>query len=226
MAGDLPDGARGAVVSPSAEIYPQVTLAGGAVIGAFVILGEPPRGSAPGALPTVIGARAVIRSHTVIYAGNMIGDDFQTGHGALLREENRIGDRVSVGSHSVIEHHVIIGHDVRIHSNAFIPEYSILEEGAWVGPCAVFTNARYPGRPDARRFLVGPHLLPGARIGANVTLLPGVTVGRAALVGAGSVVVADVPDGVVVAGNPARFLKRVAEIGAYQADDLLGTSEA
>ena len=115
----------------------------------------------------------------------------------------------------------MIADRVRIHSNVFIPEFSILEEGAWVGPGVVFTNALYPLSPDAKKTLAGPHLLPGAKIGANATLLPGVTIGRDALVGAGAVVVHDVPDGAVVVGNPARVVKQVREISAYQADALL-----
>jgi acetyltransferase-like isoleucine patch superfamily enzyme len=202
-------------------IHPNVSIGDGAVIGPFVVIGQPPRGAAPGELATVIGPGPIIRSHTVIYAGNVIGARFQTGHGALIRELNRIGDDVSVGSHSVIEHHVVIADRVRIHSNVFIPEFSILEEGAWVGPGVVFTNALYPLSPDAKRTLRGPHLLPGAKIGANATLLPGVTIGRDALVGAGAVVVHDVPDGAVVVGNPARVVKQVREISAYQLNTLL-----
>jgi acetyltransferase-like isoleucine patch superfamily enzyme len=184
-------------------------------IGDFVIIGVPPRGGQPGDLATHIGSHALLRSHTVIYAGNMIGAHFQTGHGVLIRELNEIGDDVSVGSHSIIEHHVKIGHRGRIHSNAFIPEYSILEEDAWVGPNVVFTNALYPLSPHAKQNLKGPHLLPGAKIGANATLLPGIVIGRNALVGAGAVVVHDVPDGKVVAGNPARIIKDVRELSAY-----------
>jgi acetyltransferase-like isoleucine patch superfamily enzyme len=184
-------------------------------IGEFVVIGVPPGGAAPGEFATRIGPHAIIRSHTVIYAGNRIGAAFQTGHGALLREHNEIGDHVSVGSHTVIEHHVRMGDGVRIHSNAFIPEYSILEHGVWVGPGVVFTNALYPLAPDAKQHLAGPHLLPGAKIGAHATLLPGIVVGRNALVGAGAVVVADVPDGKVVVGNPARVIKDVSDIPAY-----------
>lgn len=197
-------------------IHPQVTLGEGAVIGPFVVIGEPPRGRAAGDLPTVIGPAAVIRSHAVIYAGNVIGARFQAGHGALVREENRIGDDVSIGSHSVVEHHVVIGDRVRIHSNAFIPEFSVLEEGAWVGPGVIFTNAAYPLSPSAKANLRGPHLLPGAKIGAGAVLLPGVTIGRNALVGAGAVVVHDVPDGAVVVGNPARVIRDVCDIAAYR----------
>ena len=76
-----------------------------------------------------IGEGSVIRSHTVIYAGNVIGRNFQTGNKVNIRESNRIGNNVSVGTLSVIEHHVEIGDGVRIHTQAFIPEYSVLEDG-------------------------------------------------------------------------------------------------
>ena len=74
------------------RLYPAVHLGAGCTIGDFVIIGEPPQGADPGALATHIGPAATIRSHTVIYAGNTIGSGFQTGHGALLRESNIIGD--------------------------------------------------------------------------------------------------------------------------------------
>ena len=102
------------------KIHPNVTIGKNAVIEDFVIIGTPPRGKKSGELPTTIGDNAVIRSHTVIYAGNSIGNSFQTGHHVMVREENNIGDNVSIGTSSVVEHHVTIGDDVRIHTNAFI----------------------------------------------------------------------------------------------------------
>lgn len=200
----------------SAVIHPNVRIGDGASIGEFVVLGVPTGGAEPGSIELWIGAHAQIRSHTVIYAGNRIGDRFQAGHGALIRESNVIGDDVSVGSHSVIEHHVQIGDGTRIHSNAFIPEYSIIEAGAWIGPNVVFTNARYPRSPGAKDALLGPHLMPGSKIGANATLLPGVVIGRGALVGAGAVVTSDVADGAIVAGNPARVIGAVDDLAAYR----------
>jgi acetyltransferase-like isoleucine patch superfamily enzyme len=198
------------------RIFPNVNLGPGAQIGEFAIVGEPPRGKKPGELATRIGARAGIRSHTVIYAGNVIGDDFQTGHGALVREENQIGNNVSVGSHSIVEHHVVIGNNVRLHSNVFIPEFSILEDDCWLGPNVVVTNARYPQSRNVKENLRGATIKRGAKIGANATLLPGVVIGENALVGAGAVVTHDVPAGAAVVGNPARVVKRVEEIEEYR----------
>ncbi|MBI2867106.1 MAG: transferase [Chloroflexi bacterium] len=192
------------------KLYPNVSLGEGAQIGEYAIIGAPPRGVEAGELATVIGRRAVIRSHAVIYAGCVIGDSFQTGHGALVREHNHIGDNVSIGSHTVVEHHVSIGNNVRIHSHCFIPEFCVLEDGCWIGPRATFTNDLYP--PSGGRNLKGPTVKRGARIGANATLLPGVVIGENALVGAGAVVVRDVPPETVVIGNPARVIKRVSEL--------------
>lgn len=198
------------------KLYANVSLGDGAIIGDFCVIGEPPRGKRDGELATVIGAGAVIRSHTVIYAGNVIGANFQTGHGALVREQNTIGDDVSIGSHSIVEHHVVIKRGARLHSNVFVPEWTLLEEECWLGPNVVVTNARYPRSRAVTEELRGAHIMRGAKIGANATLLPGVTIGANALVGAGAVVVDDVPEGAVVVGNPARVVKWVGEIEAYK----------
>ena len=197
------------------QIYPNVTIGDNAELAPYTIIGEPQKGKKSGEMATIIGDNAVIRSHTVIYAGNRIGDNFQTGHGVLLREENEIGNNVSIGSHSVVEHHVKIGNSVRIHSQAFIPEFSVLEDECWIGPNVVLTNAVYPLSPDAKINLKGPIIEYGAKIGANATLLPGVIIGKGALVGAGAVVTKDVPEGAVVAGNPARVINHTSNLGAY-----------
>lgn len=194
------------------RIYKGVHLGERATIGPFTLIGVPPVGKEEGELETVIGPDAVIRSHTVIYAGNRIGAGFHTGHGVMIREENCIGDDVSIGTGTVIEHHVSIGDRVRVHSRAFIPEFSTLEAGCWIGPNVVVTNAKYPRSPRVKETLRGAIVKRDAKIGANSTLLPGVLIGEGALVGAGSVVTREVPAGAVVVGNPARVIKHVSEL--------------
>lgn len=194
------------------KIFPGVTLGDGSVIEDYCIVGSPPRGKKAGELQTIIGKGATIRSHTVIYAGNRIGDNFQTGNKVNIRESNEIGDNVSIGTLSVIEHHVRIGNGVRMHSQVFVPEFTVIEDDAWLGPSVVITNAKYPLSPGVKETLAGPLIKKGAKIGANATVLPGVVIGANSLVGAGSVVTKDVPDNAVVAGNPAKLIKMISAL--------------
>jgi acetyltransferase-like isoleucine patch superfamily enzyme len=176
------------------------------------ILGKAPRGAAHGELPLVIGCAAVIRPFTTIYAGSTFGDRLQTGQGASIREDNVVADDVSVGSNAVLEFGNRIGSRVRIHSGCFL-EMVTLEDDVFVGPNAVFTDDPHPMNcPRYKNCKGGALVRRLARIGANVTILPGVVVGENALVGAGSVVVGDVPPGAVVVGNPARVVNYVDEL--------------
>jgi acetyltransferase-like isoleucine patch superfamily enzyme len=200
------------VISERAVIHPNVRLGRGCVVEDFAIVGSPPAGRRPGELETVIGDNSIIRSHAVIYAGNRIGARFHAGNKANIRELNEIGEDVSIGTLSVVEHHVKIGDGVRIHTQAFIPEYTVLEEQCWIGPNVVITNAKYPRSAKAKEELKGVRVMARAIICANATVLPGLKIGVHALVGAGSVVTRDVGDGEVVVGNPARTLKSISEL--------------
>jgi acetyltransferase-like isoleucine patch superfamily enzyme len=194
-------------VSPLSVVAEGVEFGAGSVVEELCVVGRHGR-----AAPTVIGPGSTLRSHTVIYAGNTIGARFTTGHHTLLREANTIGDDVSIGSLSVVEHHVTIGDRVRIHSQCFVPEYSVLESGAWLGPRVTLTNVPFPLCPDVSRCLVGVTIGRDARVGANVTILPGVHIGDRALIGAGAVVTKDVPPGAVVAGPAAKPVKSIDDL--------------
>jgi len=194
-------------IAPTAIIYPDVVLGDNVVVEDFCIIGAPFRGQ--DGEKTVIGNNAVIRSHTVIYGGNTIGEGFQTGNKANIRELNRIGNDVSIGTLSVVEHRVVIEDGVRIHTQAFVPEFTFLGRNCWIGPNVVITNAKYPKSPNAKKELKGPVIEENAKIGANATILPGMKIGKNSLVGAGSVVTKDVGENDVVAGNPAAFIKKI-----------------
>ena len=161
---------------------------------------------------TIIGDNAIIRSHSVIYAGNRIGNNFQTGHGALVRENNIIGDNVSIGTHSVIERENTIGNNVRVHSNSFIPEFVIIEDGVWIGPSTTILNVLHPPCPRVEDCAKNVVIKTGAKIGGNVTIGPRVTIGARSLLGMGSVVTKDIPDDVLAYGNPARVICGIDEV--------------
>jgi len=196
----------------SYKIFKNVKLGKNISIGDFVIIGLPPKGKADGELETVIGDNATIRSHTVIYAGNKIGDNFMTGHHVMIRENNKIGDNVSIGSGSDIEYDIKIEDGVRIHSHVFIPEFTEIKKDSWIGPNVVITNIKYPVCKNSKKYLIGPKIEEGAKIGANSTIIANIIVGRDCLIGCGSVVTKDVPPKAVVAGNPARIIKCLNDI--------------
>lgn len=153
--------------------------------------------------PPQIGKNALLRSNTVIYNDVEIGNDFQTGHGVLVREKTSIGDKVLIGTNSVIEGHADIGNKISIQSNVYIPKNSYIEDKVFIGPCACFTNDRYPLRTDYE--LKGPVINKGASIGANSTFLSGIEVGEGAMVAAGAIVTRDIPPYYLAIGAPAKM---------------------
>jgi acetyltransferase-like isoleucine patch superfamily enzyme len=150
---------------------------------------------------STIGHHAVLRSGTIIYCDVIIGDNFQCGHNTLIREKTRIGDRTAIGTATVIDGNTTIGNNVSLQSMVYIPTNTTIGDHVFIGPNAVLTNDRYP--PSGS--LMGPVIKPGAAIGANATILPGVCVGEGAFVAAGSIVTRDVPDNMMAIGNPARM---------------------
>jgi len=157
----------------------------------------------------VFGKEAKIRSGSVIYEGSVIGDYLETGHNVVIREENTIGNHLSIWSNSVIDYGCKIGNNVKIHNNVYVAQFTIIEDDVFLAPGVMIANDRYPLR---RECLEGPTIKKGAKIGVNVTILPGIIIGEYALVGAGAVVTDDVPAGAVVYGNPARAKKTIKEI--------------
>ena len=202
-------------VLPGVQVYPNVEIGEGAVLEPPLVLGKPPRGKEPGELKLVIGRNVILRPFTTIYAGTTLGDNVQTGQCVSIREDNEIGKDSSIGTSAVLEFGNRIGIGSRIHSGCFL-EMTIIEDQVFVGPRVVFTDDPHPmGCPRYKECLGGVTVRSLAKIGANCTLLPGVVVGRNALVGAGSVVTKSIGDGMVAAGNPAVVIKTIEELKCY-----------
>ena len=153
------------------------------------------------------GAR--IRSGTVIYAGSSIGAGMETGHNVVIREENTIGDHLNIWNSSTIDYGCTIGNEVKIHCNVYVAQFTTLEDEVFLAPGVTIANDPHPICGLCMR---GPTIKRGARIGVNVTLLPHITIGEGALIGAGSVVTADIPAYTLAYGNPARPVRGVDEL--------------
>ena len=203
---------NGVSIDTNCQIYENVQIGKNTVIEGPSVIGKPPRGKGPGEVELIIGRESLIRPFTTIYAGTIIGDRFQSGQGASIREDNIIGDEVSVGTNAVLEFENRIGNRVRIHSHCFL-EMVTIEDDVFVGPNVVFTDDPHPMRcPRYKECLRGVTVRRLAKIGANVTILPGVVIGENSLIGAGSVVTNDVPPEAVVVGNPAQIINEVGKL--------------
>lgn len=132
----------------------------------------------------------------------------------VVQDEVRIGDGCKIGANSFIEKNVSIGNRVTIKNNVAIYTGVTIEDDVFLGPSCVFTNVINP-----RSFISRKHefrhtiVQRGASIGANATIICGNTIGRYAMVGAGSVVTKDVPNHTLVVGNPARIVGYVCDCG-------------
>jgi acetyltransferase-like isoleucine patch superfamily enzyme len=156
-----------------------------------------------------------------------IGDGTAVWHQCQIREDVRIGENCILGKGIYVDFGVSIGSNVKIQNYVSIYHGVEIEDGVFVGPHVCFTNDNRPRavNPDGTRkaaddWDVGRvRIKYGAALGANSTILPKVTVGRWALVGAGAVVTKDVPDYGLVVGNPARLVGFVCPCGRpLQAD--------
>jgi acetyltransferase-like isoleucine patch superfamily enzyme len=159
-----------------------------------------------------IGANAVIRSGSVIYGGSQIGEGLQTGHNVIIREESVIGDHFSLWNNSTIDYGCRIGNNVKIHANAYIAQFTVIEDDVFMAPGVTVANDIHPGCAFSAQCMRGPTIKRGAQIGVNVTLLPFITIGEHAVIGSGTVVTKDVPPYAVVCGNPGRVVKEAHEL--------------
>ena len=174
------------------EIDPSCSIDEGATVGYSY--------DADGRSP-ILGADCTIRAGTIVYDDVVMGAGCSTGHNALIRELTEIGANTLVGTNAVIDGRTAVGANVSIQTGAYVPSHTTIGNDVFLGPYAVLTNDPYPIRQDVD--LEGPTLDDGVSIGANATILPGVTVGERSFVAAGAVVTEDVPANTLAVGTPA-----------------------
>lgn len=129
----------------------------------------------------------------------------------VIFPECTIGEHCNICANVVIENKVIIGNHVTIKSGVQLWDGVHLEDNVFVGPNVTFTNDLIPRSGNKEYKMLQTRVCKGASIGANSTILPGITIGENALIGAGSVVTKDVPAGEVWLGNPAKFCKKIID---------------
>ena len=156
-----------------------------------------------------------------------IGPGTSIWNQAQVRERARIGAECIIGKNVYVDADVVIGDRVKVQNNVSLFHGVTVEDGVFIGPHVCFTNDRLPrainldGSPKSDDdWEVSPILVRhGAALGANSTILPGVAIGRWAMVGSGSVVTRDVADHELVAGNPARRMASACPCGAVLRDE-------
>ncbi|WP_339471886.1 acyltransferase [Pseudomonas sp. EL_65y_Pfl1_R83] len=136
-----------------------------------------------------------------------IGDGTRVWQYSVILEGAKIGKDCNICAHTLVEGDVVIGDNVTLKSGVYLWDGTRVEDNVFIGPNATFTNDSMPRSKVYPEEFKSINLRFGASIGANATILPGVTIGRFAMVGAGAVVTKDVPDCAVVVGNPAKIIR-------------------
>lgn len=212
------------MVDESAKISPKAKIGENVTIGAFSIIEDDVEIGADSVVEPfcwlgkktalaktkklIIGPRAVIRSHTVLYQGSSIGNDFVTGHSVTVREEMHISNGVQLGTLCDLQGWAKIGSYTKAHSNVHIGQGSIIGDYVWLFPYVILTNDPHP--PSEVR--LGVAIQDYAVVCTQSTILPGVEIGKGALIAAGSIVGKNVAPETLVGGNPAKVFCPLSEL--------------
>jgi acetyltransferase-like isoleucine patch superfamily enzyme len=204
------------VIADTAIVYPGTIVPDDCTILDYAVVGKQPTLSPRSTAkreelpPLELGPGTIVSTGAIVFAGTRIGARVIVGDQACVRERCELGDDVIVGRGSLVENDTTIGARTKIQAMAYVTAYSTVEDDVFLAPCVQTANDNFMGRTERRHELrKGPTIRRGARVGTGAVLCPAVEIGEEAFVGAGAVVVKDVPPRAVVVGNPARMLRDV-----------------
>jgi acetyltransferase-like isoleucine patch superfamily enzyme len=209
---------RDVYISKGVKIYGNALIQEGTYIGENCIIGHPQRSDLSKVIeekkeiteyqsPLItIGRDCTIRAGTIIYSEVNLGYKCQTGHNVMIREKTTIGSNTLIGTNTVIDGNVNIGEEVSIQTGVYIPLFSTIGNNVFMGPFSKLTNDKYMMRKEFA--LIGPNIEDNVSLGANSVILPGITLKKGTMVGAGSVVTKSTEENDIVVGNPAKLLKK------------------
>ena len=204
------------MIAETAIVYPGTVVPDDCTILDYAVVGKQPTLSPRSTAkqeelpPLQLGPGTVVSTGAVVFAGTRIGARVIVGDQACVRERCDIGDDVVIGRGSLVENDTTVGARTKIQAMTYVTAYATLEEDVFLAPCVQTSNDNFMGRTERRHALRrGPTIRRGARVGVGAVLCPAVEVGEEAFIGAGAVVVRDVPPRMVVVGNPARVLRDV-----------------
>jgi UDP-2-acetamido-3-amino-2,3-dideoxy-glucuronate N-acetyltransferase len=162
--------------------------------------------------PAAIGDNCIVGTQVVIYAGCKINSNVLVADLSSIREDVEIGEYTIVGRGVAVENKCTVGKRCKLETNAYITALSEIGDFVFISPNVTFTNDNFMGRTKERfKYHKGVTIKTGGRVGANSTVLPGITIHEDALVAAGSVVTKDVPSEKIVLGSPAKVWNDVPE---------------
>ncbi|MBA3878417.1 MAG: N-acetyltransferase [Sphingobium sp.] len=200
-------------VGPYTIVHPNVVIGDDSVIGSHCEIGHPsPRADGS---PLITGERALIRSHSIFYEGSSFGTELTTGHRVTVREGTHAGINARLGTLAEIMGEVTIGDYFRMLNNSHIAQFNRIGNFVWVFAYVFFANDRTPPSND----LYGSTVEDFAVIASKAAVLPGVTIGEHALVGAMTLVSKDVPARTIASGNPMQLRGPTSRIRLRKGDD-------
>lgn len=206
-------------IGDNSIIYDNVEIGDNSIISNDCIIGEPLNDyyfrdnyENP---PTLIGAGALIRSHTIIYADSVFGENFSTGHRVTIREKSKFGKNCRLGTVTDIQGYVEFGDYCWLHSNVHIGQQSKIGNFVFIYPYVVLTNDPTPPSD----ICIGGTIGDFSQIAVGTVLLPATVIGKHCLVGAQSLVGGSYEDYSLIIGNPAKRIKDVRDMKTKNIDN-------